>query len=269
MRSPSVAPRLPLRSPARHLSPILALLAVGALRAVDAEPPRRPAPLASADARPSQPASGAASESRFEDGRLRVPAPHPFAERACLGAYRELLRETPYRETYETLAYPGGDVEGYGVCTDLVIRAFRDAGCDLQERLHEDRKAHPEVYPTKLWEHRRPDRNIDHRRCPNLRVWFARHAESLPPRFVPEEVEDWKPGDVVFHRKPGADHPWHVAIVSEFRDEDGMPLVVDNFPPRTGLHRLDRYGEIGWRYRVPATGPSEEPTPEPVRRSGR
>ena len=102
-------------------------------------------------------------------------------QRILGGARAEAARATPYIMEYHVLAYPGGDVpQGTGVCTDLVVRAFRSAGIDLQKLLHEDRVAHPEAYPTHIWDDKRADANIDHRRCQNLDVWFLRHARSLP-----------------------------------------------------------------------------------------
>ena len=125
---------------------------------------------------------------------------------------------------YEVLAYPGGDVPaGTGVCTDLVVRAFRHAGLDLQRLLHEDRVAHPEAYPTRLWDVKRADANIDHRRCQNLAVWFRRHTRSLPIATDPAHREQWRGGDVVFYIHPGADHPWHVAIVSDRQPPAACP----------------------------------------------
>jgi len=86
-----------------------------------------------------------------------------------------------YDPAYVTLAYPGGDVPPErGVCTDVVIRALRvSRGLDLQKALHEDMKANFSAYP-KNWGLARPDKNIDHRRVPNLQTYFQRHAKSLP-----------------------------------------------------------------------------------------
>src|SRR5688572_14592856 len=82
---------------------------------------------------------------------------------------------TRYDGRYVRLAYPGGDVPmDRGVCTDVVIRAYRALDIDLQQRVHEDMRAHFAAYP-KLWGLRAPDRNIDHRRVPNLARYFERH----------------------------------------------------------------------------------------------
>lgn len=188
------------------------------------------------------------------------------------GARAEAARRTPYVEQYIELEYPGGDVPpDTGVCTDLVIRALRHAGIDLQQRVHEDRSAHPGAYLTHIWDNKRPDANIDHRRCQNLVVWFERHAETLPVRIAGDPREDssagagsdtaaeagdrvnpWMPGDVVFYIREGASYPWHVAVVSDRRDADGMPFVIDSYPPHTSeRHRLDAWPPIYRHFRVP------------------
>jgi len=168
------------------------------------------------------------------------------------GARKEARLKTPYIMEYRTMAYPGGDVPPEtGVCTDLVVRAFRNAGYDLQSLLHEDRKAHPEVYPTYIWENKKPDKHIDHRRCQNLAVWFKRHTQSLTTESQGKVGKEWKGGDVVFFVHRGKEHPWHVAIVSDLRDEDGTPLLIDSFPPHTVEgHRLDEFGPIHSHFRV-------------------
>jgi uncharacterized protein len=99
-----------------------------------------------------------------------------------------------YDAAYVRLAYPGGDVpEGTGVCTDEVIRAFRAVGVDLQKDVHEDMAANFSAYPTR-WHRTSPDPNIDHRRVPNLIVFFSRKSEVLP---ITGRAEDYSPGDLV------------------------------------------------------------------------
>ena len=182
------------------------------------------------------------------------------------GARREAARKTPYIMDYEVIRYPGGDVtSGTGVCTDLVVRAFRNAGIDLQQLVHEDRKAHPEAYPTQLWEAKKADSNIDHRRCQNLTVWFRRHALSLTTATDADSLGQWQPGDVVFFVRKGASHPWHVAVVSDRRDTDGVPFIVDSYPPFTSeSHRLDTWAPIHSHYRFGAgrSGQTEKATPK-------
>lgn len=99
-----------------------------------------------------------------------------------------------YDPAYVRLAYPGGDVPAdTGVCTDEVIRAYRAFGIDLQKEVHEDMAANFGAYPRK-WGRREPDPNIDHRRVPNLMVFFSRKGESLP---ITDRAEDYAPGDLV------------------------------------------------------------------------
>lgn len=127
-----------------------------------------------------------------------------------------------YDPAYVRLAYPGGDVPAdRGVCTDVVIRALRVLGVDLQVRVHEDMAAHFAAYP-KLWGLERPDANIDHRRVPNLETWLRRQGKA-----VAAEEEAFLPGDIVSWRLPG-DLP-HIGIVSRQRSGDGRrSLIVHN-----------------------------------------
>ena len=99
-----------------------------------------------------------------------------------------------YDPAYVVIPYPNGDIPiEKGVCTDVVIRAFRKAGVDLQREVHEDMTANFAVYPKK-WKLPKPDTNIDHRRVPNLQTFFTRRGKSLP---INDQAEDYKPGDVV------------------------------------------------------------------------
>jgi uncharacterized protein YijF (DUF1287 family) len=101
-----------------------------------------------------------------------------------------------YDGTYVRIAYPGGDVPaGTGVCTDEVIRAYRAVGIDLQKEVHEDMAANFSAYPSKWrWLRNAPDANIDHRRVPNLMVFFSRKGEVLP---ITNRADDYAPGDLV------------------------------------------------------------------------
>ena len=114
-----------------------------------------------------------------------------------------------YDAAYVSLPYPGGDVplEG-GVCTDVIVRAFRAAGVDLQRSVHEDMAKHFSAYP-KLWSLRKPDSNIDHRRVPNLMTFFTRSGKALP---VTQNAVDYQPGDVVSWIIPGG--LGHIGLVA-------------------------------------------------------
>jgi uncharacterized protein YijF (DUF1287 family) len=122
-----------------------------------------------------------------------------------------------YDPAYVRLAYPNGDVpRERGVCADVVIRALRQVGVDLQAEIHEDMKKDFAAYPP-LWGHRRPDRNIDHRRVPNLMKYFERQGKSLPRNAVYEagDIVAWRLPRGLYHiglvgsgKVPGTDRPY-------------------------------------------------------------
>ncbi|ALN87349.1 putative amidase domain protein [Lysobacter capsici] len=140
------------------------------------------------------------------------------AARAQVGVVRR------YDPAYVQLAYPGGDVAAdRGVCTDVVIRALRVQGLDLQQTVHEDMRANFAAYPT-IWRAKSTDRNIDHRRVPNLRRWFERQRWALP---VSERAADYRAGDLVTWELNGG-LP-HIGIVSDRKSWDRQrPLILHN-----------------------------------------
>ncbi len=129
-----------------------------------------------------------------------------------------------YDGSYRRIAYPGGDIPAdRGVCTDVLIRAYRKAGMDLQVLVHEDMTRAFDAYPH-LWGLRRPDSNIDHRRVQNLKVFFSRHGKTLP---VSASAGDYLPGDIVVWRLPSG-LP-HIGLVSSrLVPGTGRPLVIHN-----------------------------------------
>jgi uncharacterized protein YijF (DUF1287 family) len=129
-----------------------------------------------------------------------------------------------YDPTYFRIDYPNGDVPANrGVCTDVVIRAYRKVGIDLQRKVHEDMKANFSKYPKK-WGLKSTDRNIDHRRVPNLMTFFGRKGISLP---VTNSAKDYIPGDVVCWNLGGA--VTHIGIVVNRKSADGVRyLIVHN-----------------------------------------
>ncbi|HEY3144793.1 MAG TPA: DUF1287 domain-containing protein [Dongiaceae bacterium] len=129
-----------------------------------------------------------------------------------------------YDPSYQQIAYPMGDVPlERGVCSDVVIRAFRAAGIDLQQEVHRDMARHFAAYP-KTWGLTAPDPNIDHRRVPNLATWFTRRGYAMP---VSENPAAYRPGDIVTWVLGGGQP--HVGIVSDRRSDDGArPLVIHN-----------------------------------------
>lgn len=122
---------------------------------------------------------------------------------------------------YFKLAYPGGDPpSGIGVCTDVIVRAFRKAGVDLQVAVHEDMAQDFSAYPKK-WGRRSPDSNIDHRRVPNLMTFFRREGAALP---LSKRPGDYASGDLVTWDLGGG--LTHIGIV--VAGPDGRPLIVHN-----------------------------------------
>jgi uncharacterized protein YijF (DUF1287 family) len=123
--------------------------------------------------------------------------------------------QVTYDPQYFKIAYPNGDVPANkGVCTDVIIRAYRKMGIDLQQLVHEDMKAHFGLYP-KNWGLKSTDKNIDHRRVPNLMVFFERKGQKLS---ISSKAEDYKPGDIVCWNLGGG--ITHIGIVSNQLSED-------------------------------------------------
>lgn len=148
----------------------------------------------------------------------------PFALRLAAAAEHRATQSVRYDAAYIRIPYPMGDVPAdQGVCSDEVIRAYRLLGIDLQRLVHEDMSRAFHVYP-KTWGLKSPDRNIDHRRVPNLAKFFTRHGQSLA---VSEDPANYKAGDIVAWALP--DGRPHIGIVTEQTTSDGKrPLVMHN-----------------------------------------
>ena len=145
-----------------------------------------------------------------------------FTERLIMGARAETRRLVIYKSAYYSGGYPP---KSEGVCTDLVWRAFRDAGIDLKGLIDGDIRDNPKAYPRVT----RVDRNIDFRRVPNQRIFFSRHGLTLTRRFIPSDPDNraqWQPGDIVTFR-----HPDHIGILSDRTNPDGVPLLLHNDGP--------------------------------------
>lgn len=157
-----------------------------------------------------------------------VPARADASERPSLliaAARSQVGRTTSYDPAYVRLSYPGGDVPfERGVCTDVVIRAYRDAfDVDLQKLVHEDMRQNFAAYP-KSWGLKRPDTNIDHRRVPNLQRFFGRKGAKLAVSLI---WPGYEPGDIVTCKLPG--NLDHIGIVSDQIDpETRLPHVIHN-----------------------------------------
>ena len=126
-----------------------------------------------------------------------------------------------YDPAYFSISYPNGDVPaGKGVCTDVVIRAYRKMGTDLQRLVHEDMKAHFALYPKK-WGLKKTDTNIDHRRVPNLMVFFSRFGKVKP---LSNQPSDYVPGDIVCWDLGGG--ITHIGLVVNKRSADGKRFCI-------------------------------------------
>lgn len=166
--------------------------------------------------------AGAALTPSGQQALGRRPAPKTFADRLAYAAEDIVDPSVIYDPAYRQLSYPGGDVPANrGVCADVIIRAYRRVGVDLQVLVHEDMRAHFSAYPRE-WGLRRPDRNIDHRRVYNLAAFFRRHGAALP---VTSRAADYRPGDLVTWRVA---NQGHIGIVSSRRTRAGRPYIVHN-----------------------------------------
>ncbi len=168
-------------------------------------------------------ALAAASMTEVEASRSRLPADDNFTTKLAHAALDRTRQQVRYDPAYVKLNYPGGDVPAEtGVCTDEIIRACRSLGFDLQKLVHEDMTAHFSAYPN-LWGLRGPDKNIDHRRVPNLQTYFKRRGAALP---VTDKADDFLPGDFITCTVPG-NRP-HIGIVVPNPTGAGRPWIVHN-----------------------------------------
>jgi uncharacterized protein YijF (DUF1287 family) len=175
-------------------------------------------------------------------GQEVAPCPIVTAARSQIG------KTTTYDPAYVRLVYPGGDIPvEKGVCTDVVIRALRDAfDMDLQKLIHEDMKTAFSEYPN-IWGLKKPDRNIDHRRVPNLRRYFERKGFSVG---MGRQKNDYLAGDLVTCTV-GAKRP-HIMIVSDKKTRADVPFVIHNIG--SGAREEDRLFDfpITGHYRIKA-----------------
>ena len=143
--------------------------------------------------------------------------PTDFYQKLSNAAVSIIDSQVEYIPSYVAIDYPNGDVPAKtGVCSDVVIRAYRKLGIDLQKEVHEDMKANFSLYP-KTWGLKSPDKNIDHRRVPNLETFFERKGKSLP---ITQNANDYKVGDIVTWRLSGNGIP-HIGIVTHLKSNDG------------------------------------------------
>ena len=141
-----------------------------------------------------------------------------------------------YKSRYYKTGYPD---DGYGVCTDVVAYALKNAGYDLQALVDADIREHPQWYDIQ-----QPDANIDFRRVRNLKVFFAHHAVVLTTDV--SQIEEWQGGDIVIFKK-------HIGIVSDRRNRDGVPYVIHHNSPWQSVYEqdiLEKRSDIVGHYRI-------------------
>jgi uncharacterized protein YijF (DUF1287 family) len=160
---------------------------------------------------------------RQTDPRPRPSSGSPFLDRLADAAVERTSHEVRYDPAYFVIDYPGGDVPAeVGVCTDEVIRSYRAVGVDLQRLVHEDMKGNFALYPH-TWGLKKPDTNIDHRRVPNLMVFFERQGAA---QAITDDARDYKPGDVVtWDLGNGLTHIGIVVAVPSESDENRLQIV--------------------------------------------
>lgn len=153
-----------------------------------------------------------------------VQAQNISGQKLAAAALTLTHQKVVYDPAYFTIPYPNGDVpKGKGVCTDVVIRAYRLTGIDLQKEVHEDMLANFSKYPKK-WGLQHTDKNIDHRRVPNLMVFFSRKGQVKP---ISTKASDYQPGDIVCWDLGGG--ITHIGIVVDKKSADGKRnMIVHN-----------------------------------------
>ena len=161
-----------------------------------------------------------------------------------------------YDGSYRRIPYPGGDVpESTGVCCDVIVRAYRKIGIDLQVMVHQDMTAHFTDYPQK-WGLSAPDSNIDHRRVPNLQTFFRRAGADLP---VSQDASAYQPGDLVTWMLPG--NLPHIGIITFQKTENSkIPLVVHNIGCGVQIEDILLEFPITGHYRYAVRGHSSVPS---------
>lgn len=171
-----------------------------------------------------------------------------FASRLSAAAIERTEHTVVYDPAYVRIAYPMGDVAAdRGVCADVVVRALRAVGVDLQQLVHEDMSAAFAAYP-KHWGLARPDPNIDHRRVPNLETYLTRIGARLP---ASADAVDYQPGDIVAWNLRG-DDGWlpHIGVVANRIGPSGAPMVVHNIGAGPKLEDVLFDWKITGHYRV-------------------
>ena len=165
----------------------------------------------------------AAEVKRSPIARSSVATP----ERLSYAALDRLRHQVVYDGRYIPISYPNGDVPAnMGVCTDTVVRSYRKLGVDLQRLVYEDMSRNFQAYPNLAkWGLNHPDPNIDHRRVPNLKAFFARHGGSVP---VSGNPQDYRPGDLVTWSLGGDQEHIGIVVNRQSSADPRRPLIVHN-----------------------------------------
>ena len=155
-----------------------------------------------------------------------LAARQAFFEKLVVAAVERTRHVVRYDPAYVRIPYPGGDVPAQtGVCTDEIIRVYRAVGIDLQKEVHQDMEQNFSAYPRKWrWLSGHPDANIDHRRVPNLMVFFGRKGEMLA---ITERAEDYTPGDLVTWDL-GGNVPHIGIVVDQKSPASGRYMIMHN-----------------------------------------
>jgi len=170
-------------------------------------------------------------------GRDRDRDGLPDALDVLMGARKTVLNADAYTEGYVSLPFPRGDVpRTMGVCTDVIVRALRNAGLDLQAEVHADIRRAPRAYPMVKG---RGNASIDHRRVKTILPWFVRHMDARRPA-LDDPADPLRPGDIVFMDTfPSKSGPDHIGILSDRTNADGLPLVINNWTNGTVTAEMD------------------------------
>jgi uncharacterized protein YijF (DUF1287 family) len=173
--------------------------------------------------------AGPPQHDRDKDG---IPDPLDI----LVGAKKTVLNAAAYTEGYVVIPYPNGDVpREMGVCTDVIIRAVRNAGLDLQKELHEDVRRAKAAYPMV----KKANPHIDQRRVATLLPYFKRRWEQHSAK-LDDPNDPVRPGDIVFMDTfPSRSGPDHIGIVSDTIGESGLPLIINNWTTGTVTAEMD------------------------------
>ena len=189
---------------------------------------------------------GQAAHDRDDDG---IPDPLDI----LIGAKKEVLNAESYTEAaedYISMKYPGGDVPRHiGVCTDVIVRAVRNAGLDLQKELHEDIRRAKAAYPMVKG---MGDASIDQRRVGTLLPYFQRHWEQHTAK-LDDPKDPLRPGDIILMDTfPSRSGPDHIGILSDRVDDQGLPLVINNWTDGTVVAEMDllTFVPVMYRFRL-------------------